>query len=308
MTSPSKDDTTLLTEIANLELHLQGLKAQLHQPQPSASPSPSSSFVSTPSLDLHSILLISDSALPLGSFAYSAGLESFLAHTPKPLHTLPSTFRQFLELSLYSLASTSLPYVKAVHVNPKSLQDRDDEYDASVTCTVARRASVGQGRALVGVWEKSLKVAYGSSGDDEACTALEEFARCLKAAPQVASGRSGKAESGQEVPAVHGHLAPLFGCLAKALEIPLPHALYVYLLNHAKTLLSAGVRASLLGPYQAQGILAGEKLRDRIWALVREELEVTVEAEGLERVGQSVPVLDLWAGRHEIVYSRIFNS
>ena len=196
-------------------------------------------------------------------------------------------------------------------MNPKSLQDRDDEYDASVTCTVARRASVGQGKALVGVWEKSLKVAYGSSGDYEACTALEEFARCLKSAPPGASGRGGKAEFGQEVLVVHGHLAPLFGCLARALKIPLPHALYVYFLNHAKTLLSAGIRASLLGPYQAQGILAGEKLRDRMWALVREELEVKLEAveeEGLERVGQSVPVLDLWAGRHEIVYSRIFNS
>jgi len=59
----------------------------------------------------------------------------------------------------------------------------------------------------------------------------------------------------------------------------------------------------VFGPYQAQGVLASTELRDKIEALV--ELYWNRE---VEDAGQSVPVVDLWVGRHEKLYSRIFNS
>jgi urease accessory protein len=70
-----------------------------------------------------------------------------------------------------------------------------------------------------------------------------------------------------------------------------------------KALLSAAVRASMFGPYQAQKILAGLEVQEGIWKAVRREWETRVED-----AGQVVPVLDLWVGRHEMLYSRIFNS
>jgi urease accessory protein len=58
-----------------------------------------------------------------------------------------------------------------------------------------------------------------------------------------------------------------------------------------------------MGPYQAQAVLASADLQERIRGLVEEGWDNTVED-----AGQSVPVMDLWVGRHEKLYSRIFNS
>ena len=68
-------------------------------------------------------------------------------------------------------------------------------------------------------------------------------------------------------------------------------------------MISAAVRASVMGPYQAQAVLASAELQDRIRGLVHEGWHTSVED-----AGQSVPVMDLWVGRHEKLYSRIFNS
>jgi urease accessory protein len=78
---------------------------------------------------------------------------------------------------------------------------------------------------------------------------------------------------------------------------------YVFMLNHAKAVLSAAVRASVMGPYQAQSVLASPGLRELIMRRIEREWETVTE-----EAGQVVPVLDLWVGRHELLYSRIFNS
>lgn len=58
-----------------------------------------------------------------------------------------------------------------------------------------------------------------------------------------------------------------------------------------------------MGPYQAQGVLASGWLREEVERGVSGNWDVAVE-----EAGQRVPVLDLWVGRHEVLYSRIFNS
>jgi urease accessory protein len=85
--------------------------------------------------------------------------------------------------------------------------------------------------------------------------------------------------------------------------VPLSQTAYVFMFNHAKAVLSAAVRASVMGPYQAQGFLASGWLQGEI----RGALEKS-SAVGVEEAGQEVPVMDLWVGRHELLYSRIFNS
>lgn len=101
----------------------------------------------------------------------------------------------------------------------------------------------------------------------------------------------------------HAHLAPLFGAISSALSLTLHQTAYIFMLNHVKALLSAAVRASVFGPYQAQNILASEEVQEGI----REAVERVWEWE-VEDAGQGVPVMDLWVGRHELLYSRIFNS
>jgi urease accessory protein len=78
---------------------------------------------------------------------------------------------------------------------------------------------------------------------------------------------------------------------------------YVFMLSHVKALLSAAVRASMFGPYHAQKMLASVEVQEGIQRVIEQEWETKIED-----AGQSVPVMDLWIGRHEMLYSRIFNS
>jgi urease accessory protein len=253
----------------------------------------------------------------LGSFAYSSGLESFLAHTKaaqahqNPQRTSTSTtsssssitnFRKFLALSLSCLASTALPYLLAAHRSPQDLEILDNDLDASTTCTVARRASVAQGLALLGVWERAFRQSYTRNTDEgvhqestaaSAAAALSSFSTSLKRPPRDVDYGLG----------ANGHLAPLWGVVCAAMDVSLQDAAYMFMLNHVKAVLSAAVRASVLGPYQAQAILASNGVREMILERMRREWETSTDG-----AGQSVPVLDLWLGRHELLYSRIFNS
>jgi urease accessory protein len=305
------DSERLKAHVASLEIQLQSAKALLRRIESQASPSlPDGDFppltasrssrqpVSLPLRpSVHNLMLLSDSALPLGSFAYSSGLESFLAHH-KPLPhgtTQLSLFHKFLRLSVQSVAYTNVPYVLAAFRDPLGLMDLDNDLDASTPCTVARRASTSQGKALLSVWEKGFmttaKVQFSEDGI-EAATTLETFASDLK----IAALNS-------EPVTVNGHLAPLWGVVCLALGLNLEEAGYMFLLNHAKAVMSAAVRASVMGPYMAQNILASRELQE----LIRESLE-RVWLLPPEDASQVVPMMDLWVGRHEMLYSRIFNS
>jgi len=101
------------------------------------------------------LLLLGDSALPIGSFAFSSGLESYIHHYPSDCGSHELVIR-FLTDSLRSVAYTTLPFVNAAHLTPQNAVDLDDHFDATVTCPVARRASLAQGKALLTIWEKAF--------------------------------------------------------------------------------------------------------------------------------------------------------
>ena len=251
------------SEIEELEARLQTLRNERHGASPpyyrgdseqAMMPSTAGAF--------HSTLLLSDSALPLGSFAFSSGLESFLAHEPQHPHSrgLPR-FQRFLSLSVTSLKSTAIPYLRAAFCEPRDLARLDNDFDASTTCKVAKRASVAQGKALVALWDRSLKCASPNvssmSLPPNVADAITELNACSHAV-KIALVASLRKDQEAQTEARNCHLAPLFGALCAALSLSLESTLYLFLLNHAKTLSSAAIRASLLGPYQAQSVLAGE--------------------------------------------------
>ncbi|KAI1429524.1 UreF-domain-containing protein [Xylaria sp. FL1777] len=323
--SAEYDESALENEIAKLESQLAQAKQRLNTKRraaentktPSTTPHTATPLSTlTPSVtptipdpSHHYLLLLSDSALPLGAFAFSSGLESYLAHARSP-SSPPSllykpTFTSFLPLSLSSYARTTLPFVLAAHRDPRLVAALDDTLDASIICAVGRRASTAQGRALLSIWEKSL--APSSAVAAEARRALEGYSAALRASTSTPKKPGqGEEEVDEDMllpPAVSAHLAPLFGVVAQLLGLTLRQTAYVFLFSHAKALVSAAVRASMFGPYQAQKILAGGELQVLIADLVEREWDVRVED-----AGQSVPVMDLWVGRHEMLYSRIFNS
>lgn len=285
------DEHSLEEEVARLEIQLTAARARLNH---SAPPWASDSHPAFPpnGLPSHPLLLLSDSALPLGSFAFSSGLESYLAHHPSP--TIPKAaseaFPHFLTLSLTTLATTTLPYLLTAHRSPERLQELDGTLDACTLCPVARRASVAQGKALLTLWERALRT---DAGDSPAASALGDFSAALKKVPA-------NCDDDNEL---SGHFAPIWAAVTHAMGVTLHESAYTFLFNHAKAVVSAAVRASVMGPYAAQGILASGWLRGEIEDVMARNWEV-----GIEDAAQGVPMCDLWVGRHELLYSRIFNS
>jgi len=167
----------------------------------------------------------------------------------------------------------------------------DNDLDASTPCTVARRSSVAQGRALLSVWERALR-PLNSQACRTASSSLTSLTTALK-----------DVQAHVFLLGPNGHFAPVWALVCRAMGLTLEQTTYVFLLNHAKAVLSAAVRASVMGPYQAQGVLASAWLQDAI----RDAVETNWQVE-VQDAGQVVPVLDLWIGRHELLYSRIFNS
>ncbi|KAL4793479.1 hypothetical protein BDV19DRAFT_216972 [Aspergillus venezuelensis] len=303
----------LQKEVLDLETRLANAKTRLVQvssphtfeleAQESRSIAPLPSNPISPATS-HALLLLSDSALPLGSFAYSSGLESYIAHNkPLPRTTTPvASFHRFLRLSIASMGSLSLPYVLAAYRDPSELETLDNDLDASTPCPVAQRASIAQGRALIGVWERAFRHTYAprnASGElgggldprvREGIEAVADFSEALKCSMDDELGAK-------------GHFAPLWGAVCLAMGMDAWQTAYVFMLNHAKAVLSAAVRASVMGPYQAQSVLASKDLQDMITERIDRDWNTAVED-----AGQVVPPLDLWVGRHELLYSRIFNS
>ncbi|KAL2018336.1 hypothetical protein VTK56DRAFT_939 [Thermocarpiscus australiensis] len=308
-----------------LASHTTSLKASAQESHSLQSPPKPTPSVFTPAN--HFLLLLSDSALPLGSFAFSSGLESYLAHQkslgPSSSSSSSSFAASFLPLSLSSYASTTLPFVLAAHrtahssSSSSSLAALDDALDATIVCAVGRRASVAQGRALLALWERSFAGAGAGAGDGtttrEGVEALRAFAALVRSSSSSFSAdgvttttttTTTTAGRGEEASAsASAHLAPLFGAICRIVGIGAEQTAYVFLLGHAKALVSAAVRAGLFGPYQAQRTLAGGAVQGLIAAMVEREWATPVE-----EAGQNVPVMDLWMGRHEVLYSRIFNS
>ncbi|RYP68097.1 hypothetical protein DL771_006839 [Monosporascus sp. 5C6A] len=282
---------------------------------PHPNPNPHSHIAAAPNPH-HYLLLLSDSALPLGSFAFSSGLESYREHGRTARS--PAPFASFLPLSVSSLAATSLPFALAAHRDPRRLPELDDALDAATPCAVARRASVAQGRALLGVWEKSFAPAsaaggrrdggfgsgVGTADDGELREVLKEFSALLRSGSGSGSGAAA-AEEEEGIPQqqVSAHFAPLFGAVARALGLTARQAAYVFVLGHVRNLTSAAMRAGVFGPFQAQKILAGAGAQRLVAAAIDREWDTP-----FEDAGQTAPVLDLWIGRHEILYSKIFNS
>ncbi|PHH55967.1 putative urease accessory protein UreF [Ceratocystis fimbriata CBS 114723] len=214
----------------------------------------------------------------------NSGLESYVAHTR-------GTFNSFLPLSIDSFAATTLPYALAAFRKPADVAVIDDAFDAALVCTVGRRASTAQGRALLAVWEKSFLPA----ASETARVTLAPFCALMKTVPKF--HRPG------DIPRASGHLAPVFGCVSRLVGLPERQAAYVFVLAHVKALLSAAVRANMFGPFQAQKVLASTEVLHLVNKAIDREVHTPYE-----KAGQTVPVMDLWMGRHELLYSRIFNS
>jgi urease accessory protein len=246
-----------------------------------------------------------DSALPIGSFAYSSGLESFQEHhkhlrqqSEPAKDSKPAThialLDKFLCMSVEAVAFANIPYLLSAFRDPSALKGLDNDLDASTPCQVASRASRAQGGALLMLWKKSLATAP-----------LPQSAQCLAAAEALNDFAGNLANC-------YGHFAPLWGVICLATGQNIEQAAYVFLLNHARAVLSAALRtkASVIGQFHQYAVLGGahrlvggRTLQELIHGCLTKVWDLQPQD-----AGQVVPTMDLWIGRHDLLYTRVFNS
>jgi urease accessory protein len=211
---------------------------------------------------------LADSAFPAGGFAHSYGLEAAWQQGDVDASSLPA----FVRDGIVQAGRGGLPFVMAAFDDPDSLLVIDERCDAFLRNPVANRASRVQGRAWIGTVERSFP---------------REGVRCLTAAVRARPG--------------HRHFGPVFGATLRALGIERPDAARLFLFGTARGTLSAAVRLGVTGTTDAQRILSERS----------DDLDRTIERCGelaIDDAAQTSPLIDIWQGAHDRLYSKLFQS
>ncbi len=219
---------------------------------------------------------LADSAFPTGGFAHSLGLEAAWQHGEVRNRT---DLVSFIEAGLQQLGHAALPFVTAAFDEPEKLGEFDQLCDVFTTNHVANRASRAQGRAFL--------------------TAVERIF-VERRPPARPDGETIPQHAGSETDAPN-HFAPVFGALMRELNVAKQTALRLFFFNQLRSVLAAAVRLNIIGPMEAQ------MLQQRAVAKA-EEIIVRCESLTLDDLAQTSPLLDLWQGAQDRLYSRLFQS
>jgi urease accessory protein len=222
-----------------------------------------------------------DSAFPTGGFAHSGGLEAAWQHGEVRNR---SELFSFLEASLQQLGRASLPFVTAAFEEPDRIAEFDQLCDTFTTNHVANRAGRLQGKAFLTAMERIFpeRGAHAASSSNDG-RALNQPQGCLLVAPPFA------------------HFAPVFGAILQSLGVSRETTTRMFFFNHLRGLLAAAVRLNIVGPMEAQTL-------QQTVSRKAEEILKGWQSLTLDDLAQSAPLLDLWQGAHDRLYSRLFQS
>jgi urease accessory protein len=219
---------------------------------------------------------LADSAFPTGGFAHSGGLESAWQHGEVRNR---ADLISYVRASLHQLGRAALPFVVEAHGEPERLEEFDRLCDAFTTNHVANRASRAQGKAFLA----AMRRVFGQINAHNNLSA------------------DGGAVKRPEGHAPYGHLAPVFGACLRRISVSDETVGRLFFFNHLRGVLAAAVRLNIVGPMEAQAI----------------QHQLSPEAErvlkncttlSLDDIAQTSPLLDLWQGAHDRLYSRLFQS
>lgn len=94
---------------------------------------------------------------------------------------------------------------------------------------------------------------------------------------------------------IHGHWSPAFGALSNAMQIDLETTLRLFLFINTRGIVSAAVRLGIVGPLEGQFIQ-------------RNALSLASLGEIDDEPALTSPMLDIWQGVQDRLYSRLFQS
>jgi urease accessory protein len=100
---------------------------------------------------------------------------------------------------------------------------------------------------------------------------------------------------------IFGHFAPTCGFVLRKLGLKRREAIEAFLFQHLRGLVAAAVRLGIVGP------LEGQSLQYRIMPHASEILDSCQGFRGTEAT-QTAPLLEIWQGAQDRLYSRLFQS
>ncbi|HXJ59883.1 MAG TPA: urease accessory UreF family protein [Verrucomicrobiae bacterium] len=223
---------------------------------------------------------LADSGFPTGGFAHSAGLEAAWQHGEVRNR---SELREWLAVSLNQVSRAALPFVNAAHAQPDQLGEFDRLCEAFTSNHVANRASRLQGRALLGAAkrifpERALQTASTSNGHHTL-----------------------KRSEGRIPSPPFAHLAPVFGAVTSSLAIAHDETIRLFVFIQLRSAIAAAVRLNIVGPMDGQATQF--QLSGQAEAVTQRGIALT-----LDDLAQTAPLLDLWQGGQDRLYSRLFQS
>lgn len=223
------------------------------------------------SLGFLAALQLADSALPIGRFVHSYGLEAWLRDRAV---VQPETLMELIEASLCDAVAPLDGVLLARAYEASSIPELialDSRLTARKLTPPARSASQSCGRQLAAL---APKLAPSD-------TLIAQLARAVR---------------GNET---DGNLAIVEGSLARALGTPKREAVLVELRSAAAGLLSAAVRLGAISPLRAQTVLA-----ELAPALARAGDEALTL--GTDELSATTPELEVFALAHSRSDARLF--
>jgi urease accessory protein len=213
---------------------------------------------------------LADSAFPTGGFAHSAGLEAAWQHR---VVRNSSDLSAFLETSLAQIGHSTLPFVAASFHPNHDFAELDLLCDSFTSNHVANRASRAQGQALLASCERAFLL------------------QPIKELRSMVLERS-----------LPGHFAPVFGAVSRELALDRKTASRLFIFTQFRGWISSAVRLGIVGPHEAQAI------QNRLSPRAEMLLHHSIETISLDDLAQTAPLLDLFQGTQDRLYSRLFQS
>jgi urease accessory protein len=220
------------------------------------------------------LLQLSDPALPIGGFAHSAGLETYVQNgIVKNRETAFGFIKGQLEQNLHftDAAFVALAFDAAEEKNLDVLLLLDEECSAVKLPREMREASQKMGSRLMKIFQPVCRNQLA-----------DEFKRC-------AETRGG------------GNYSLVFGLYASVLQIPKRDMLFGFYYNAAAGMVTNCVKLIPLGQQDGQEILFS--IHPSIEKLVNASLNPD-----REMIGRCCPGFDIRSMQHEQLYSRLYMS